>query len=115
MDGPIRSAVHALKYEGLTAIAPALGGLLNNVSALDRLEVDFIVPVPLHSRRMRERGFNQAELLAAPVATQRVLPIRNDVLRRVRNTEPQVATAGEKERILAEGRAIYRRKRAPSR
>ena len=101
MDGPIRSAVHALKYEGLTAIAPVLGGLLNDVYALDRLEVDFIVPVPLHSRRMRERGFNQAELLAGPVAAVRGLPIRTDVLKRVRNTEPQVATAGERERIAS--------------
>ena len=98
MDGPIRSAVHALKYEGLKAIAPTLGALLSQVDALERLEADVIVPVPLHPRRLRERGFNQAELLAGPVAAERGFHLETRLLRRTRNTAPQVETAGEQGR-----------------
>jgi len=101
MDGAIRSAVHALKYDGLTAIAPLLGSMLNQVAALDRIEIDAIVPVPLHPARFRERGFNQAELLASPVAASRRWRLDSGVLRRTRHTPPQVKTGSEQEREAA--------------
>lgn len=101
MDGPIRSAVHALKYDGLTAMAPALGSLLSQQESLDRVEFDLVVPVPLHPKRLRERGFNQAELLAGPVAAERGIRLETGLLRRTRHTAPQVETAGEQERAAS--------------
>jgi ComF family protein len=101
MDGPIRSAVHALKYDGLSAIAPLLGEMLNRVPALDRVEIELVVPVPLHPARLRERGFNQAGLLASPVAASRGWRLDPTALRRTRNTPSQVSTRSEHERDLA--------------
>ncbi len=89
-DGLLRDAIHALKFGGCQALAEPLGRLIGEVAATDsRLRADVVVPVPLHPRRLRERGFNQAELLAAEVAAYLNLPMHGDVLRRVRETAPQ--------------------------
>jgi ComF family protein len=50
---------------------------------------DMVIPVPLHASRRRERGYNQAELLARAFASMQGLPVRTDVLMRVRATEAQ--------------------------
>lgn len=52
---------------------------------------DYIVPVPLHPRRLRERGYNQAELLARRVARLRGLHVRTGLVRRHRYTPPQMS------------------------
>ena len=67
-EGAIRDAVHALKYRDLRAIAPVLGAELAETVQSRLGNIDVIVPVPLHRRRLRSRGYNQAELLARPVA-----------------------------------------------
>lgn len=53
------------------------------------MEVDVVVPVPVHPARRRKRGFNQAELLADALSAGLELPVRTDALRRTRKTEPQ--------------------------
>ncbi len=50
---------------------------------------EFIVPVPLHPNRLRERGYNQAALLARQLGERGGLPILDEALRRVRETAPQ--------------------------
>ena len=63
-EGPVRELIHALKYGNVRAAAPELGWLLAlYIESLD-LRPDVLVPVPLHRRRERERGYNQSELLA---------------------------------------------------
>ena len=63
---------------------------------------DAIVPVPLHARRMRERGYDQALELARPLAAALGLPLRSDLLQRVRATAPQSELdAGQRQRNLA--------------
>jgi len=62
-DGWVRHAIHCLKYEGERARARHLGDLLIPLLPLG-VRVDTVVPVPLHPTRLRERGFNQAMLLA---------------------------------------------------
>lgn len=57
-----------------------------------------IVPVPLHKRRLRERGYNQALELARPLARALNVPCRHDVLRRVRHTDAQSALGAEQRR-----------------
>ncbi len=57
-----------------------------------------IVPVPLHKKRERERGFNQSMLLAERVGKRFALPVRQDILMRVKNTKPQSKTMGQEER-----------------
>ncbi len=83
-DGSLRGIVHALKYGGRRSVARRLGALMRDRAA-DALEgADAIVPVPLHRRRRRARGFNQAEELGQHLG----LPIC-DALRRIRATPSQ--------------------------
>ena len=91
LEGPLRRAVHRLKYRGQTGAARALAGLLPAAVGLaGPLPPDtVVVPVPLHAARKRERGFNQAEALAAPLAAALRLRLEPAVLR-VRETASQV-------------------------
>ena len=57
-----------------------------------------VVPVPLHSRRLRSRGYNQSALLAREIGKRLNLPVREDLLVRVRNARPQVETQSQQER-----------------
>jgi len=68
-QGTIRSLLHLLKYEGLEPITTRLGGLIaDRIAAIPGLPGRMlVVPVPLFTDRRRERGFNQAELLARAV------------------------------------------------
>ncbi len=61
-------------------------------------DVDMIMPVPLHSKRLRQRGFNQALLLAHRLSERNKIPFSCDNLVRVRPTRPQVELTGD-ERI----------------
>jgi ComF family protein len=95
----MRTAIHALKYGRRPAVAHPLGRLMADIGG--RLTaaaagacapadvVDAIVPVPLHPGRAAERGFNQAELLAAPCADRWGVPLLTRALARLRPTRPQ--------------------------
>ena len=91
LDGPAQSAVHALKFGGIRRIGPLLGRLLataqETAGALS--DLDLLVPVPLHPARQRERGFNQAGLIARGAAEALGVPVRGDLVRRVRPTRQQ--------------------------
>lgn len=63
-DGPLRAVVHALKYGGRRTLARPLAQLMCGVGREVIAGVDVAVPVPLHRKRRRRRGFNQAEDLA---------------------------------------------------
>lgn len=85
-DGALRSIVHALKYDGRRSLARPLAALMKTRGADTLIGADFVVPVPLHPSRRRERGFNQAEDLARHIGLP-LLP----ALRRVRRTASQTA------------------------
>jgi ComF family protein len=61
MEGAARALVHGLKYEGIRSAAEAMASVMRQV--LESVEIDGLYPVPLHSSRQRQRGFNQAESL----------------------------------------------------
>lgn len=88
--GPLREALHALKFGGRRALARPLADLVVEQWA-DRLpgDVAALVPVPLAPARERERGFNQAALLAERIAAALEIPARPRWLVRVRSTRPQ--------------------------
>jgi predicted amidophosphoribosyltransferase len=69
-QGVIRRAIHALKYEGRTEVAVPLAELMVTKWGEGLFPVEFLVPVPLHPRRLRERGYNQAALIAKQLASR---------------------------------------------
>jgi ComF family protein len=101
-DG-MREAIHALKYGGRSVLAAPLGRLLAEAGAraLPAPPADWadgLVPVPLHPARLAERGFNQAEVLAAPCAARWRLPVLGRALVRARATLPQTDLDAEARR-----------------
>lgn len=103
---PLREWIHLLKYEGRRDLAPLLARYL--VAALDRPDwreivpqLNAVAPVPLHHERLRERGYNQAELLAQGLCERRRLPLRTDLVQRSKLTRSQVglSSAERKENV----------------
>ena len=92
-EEPLRSYIHALKYDGNTRLAQPLGMLLVQGYRALGIRADCIVPVPLHSDRHRQRGYNHAALLARVCATQTNLPLFENMLIRHRATLSQVGLA----------------------
>ncbi|HOU23300.1 MAG TPA: ComF family protein [Anaerolineae bacterium] len=88
--GPMRQAVHHFKYGGLRALAPTLGKMLADNWSEDPYPADLIVPVPLHSSRLRQRGYNQSALLARELGCRTGLPVSEQALTRKIATPPQV-------------------------
>jgi ComF family protein len=89
-EGPIELAVHRFKYRGWRRLAEPLGLLLAERLVVEGVAARTVVAVPLHPSRMRQRGFNQAELLAAELRRRLLLTAPEGVLVRTRATPPQV-------------------------
>ena len=94
-EEPLRTCIHALKYDGKTQLAEPLGNLLAKAYVAYGLQIDVIIPVPLHSERLQQRGYNQAVLLARQCALQIAIPIREDILIRQRATPAQVGLVAQ--------------------
>jgi ComF family protein len=112
----MRAAIHALKYGGRTPVAGPLAALLvERGTALLPADAgggpafDGVVPVPLHPARLAERGFNQAELLAAPCAAAWGRPLLPQALGRVRPTQPQTELDADARRRNVAGAFAVRR------
>lgn len=89
-EGVVRQAVHALKYRGRRVLAEPLGSLLAGFARSRRWPAATIVPVPLHARRERDRGYNQSALLGRVLAEGLGWPLLCRSLFRWRHTDPQV-------------------------
>ena len=94
----IRKAIHELKYQNLRALASPLAQLLHEHLAANPLPADILVPVPLHKKRLRERGYNQSELIARELSRTTGLPLNTDCLIREHYALPQARTASVAER-----------------
>lgn len=88
MEGAVREAVHDLKYHGVRLVAPVMGKHMAERVRASGSTFDEVMAVPLHPKRLRERGYNQAHLLAVEVARDLGLPLRAGALRRVRHSPP---------------------------
>lgn len=108
-EGPVRQAIHRLKYSNLTAVAPTLALLLQRAYTEAGWTADLVAPVPLHPARQRRRGYNQAERLARPLAESLALPSAPGCLRRVRATADQIGLdAGGRRANVAGAFAVAR-------
>ena len=92
-----RTIVHALKYDGM----PSLGLVFGRLMAMKLLKKSslpgntILIPVPLHPAKLKERGYNQSERLAAGFASFSQHDVCNDLLKRTRKTETQTALGHE--------------------
>jgi ComF family protein len=90
-NGPIASAVHRFKYTGRKSLAGPFGTLLRYAwHQFPELQpVDTLIPVPLHRSVQRQRGFNQAQILAMALSQWVNCPVLKGALIRTRRTRPQ--------------------------
>ena len=97
-DGLIRQVIHQLKYRNLRALAAPLAQLLQDYLIANPVPGEVLVPVPLHKKRLRERGYNQSSLLARELGKLIDLPVVDDYLIRQRHASPQARTPTVDER-----------------
>lgn len=88
--GALRRAIHAFKYQGQVRLAEPLGFLLAEAFIRYNLRAHALVPLPLHSQRQRERGYNQATLLARVCAAHLKVPCLENLVVRQRPTRAQI-------------------------
>ena len=102
-EGILRDLIQCLKYDGFRPLARPLGRhLIDAARRLATDSFDLVLPVPLHSRRQRLRGFNQSALLAAQLAKLCSMPMGSDDCVRVRDTPPQTGLrAAERRKNVA--------------
>ncbi len=94
---PVKTLIRDLKYKSATKVAGTLsqifcdnvGHVLKNLKSKNAV----IVPVPITPQRLRERGFNQSEILAAALSRHTGITLTNDILFKIKNTASQVAVA----------------------
>jgi ComF family protein len=110
--GPARDLVGALKFRGATGVADMLAAQIA-ANAPASMLAGALVPVPLHSRRLRRRGYNQAGLIADALARRTGLEVA-DCLRRGGSAATQVGR-DRRERRLGPGGSIELRAAAPAR
>ena len=96
-DGLMQHLMHRLKYSGRKSIGKFLGQQAGYAlkSAPWIREVDTIVPVPLHPRKFAKRGYNQSEVIAEGIAQTINVPVQQEGLVRIRNTDSQTRKSRE--------------------
>ena len=97
-EGLVKDCVHIFKYNNRQMLSAPLADLMSrftNENLLDK-KFDIIVPIPLHRSKMRERGFNQAELLAKDLAKAINTPVCANALKRIKPTISQTGLSKTK-------------------
>lgn len=102
-SGAVGLGVRRLKYSQERHLVEPLAALLTECLAARPVTADLLLPVPLDAARARDRGYNQAALLAAPVAATLGVPVVPDALRRIRATRPQVGLSARERRANVRG------------
>lgn len=96
--GPLRAAVHQLKYAGARRMAQPLGALMaaTVTGHIQAWPVDALVPIPLHPQRLAERGYNQAAELAVVIAQSLGVPVADHLVRTRATTQQASLHARER-------------------
>lgn len=116
-EDPVDRLITGLKFHGELAGARVLGTLLaRHILAQNVRLPQWLVPMPLHAARYRERGFNQAAAIAAHVAARTGVALDNSLLLRVRATAPQTTLTAAERRGNCEGAfAVHPGRHSPAR
>ena len=89
-EGAIKKAVHRLKYERDLGLGKVLGKMLVPIVQEHKWDIDLIIPVPLGRKRRKERGYNQAEIIAFPLAHYLKIRFDPNIIKRCRETKTQI-------------------------
>jgi len=113
-EGTLRLLLHELKYRGRRRVAPRLAEALLQTPEAGRVlgGSHVLLPVPLHPKKRRVRGFNQSELLAREIASRTGLPLAASALKRLRNTRSQTGLSAAARRVNMRGAFAIRKKTA---
>ena len=96
--GPAGSAVRYFKYHDVTSLAgPMAKSMIAALEQIQPVGVEMVVPVPMHPKRLKRRGYNQSELLAREIAAVLEVPCENGLVR-VRDTVQQARLDGDERR-----------------
>lgn len=89
--GKVQNIIHNLKYKNQTGLGIKLGKLIGDRlnSAPDYMDIDLIIPVPLHKKRERSRGYNQSELIARGISAVLNISVNSNTLIRTITTDTQ--------------------------
>jgi len=103
--GILKDCLYNLKFRGDRRLAVPLGRILGKKlkSSVNTGKVDMIIPVPMHPNRIKERGFNQAALLAREVGREILKPVDERILKKKRDTIPQVQLSQRERRSNPRG------------
>ncbi|QBD81949.1 ComF family protein [Ktedonosporobacter rubrisoli] len=104
---PLRACIHELKYNGNIRLAEPLGALLAQAYQAHGLHADLIVPIPLHHERERQRGYNQANLLAQVCSARLALPLLHTLVSRVQPTKAQTHLSASERQQNVLGAFLY--------
>ncbi|UCC94942.1 MAG: ComF family protein [Candidatus Omnitrophota bacterium] len=97
-DGIMRQAIHELKYRNLKSISNCLAELLFLYLKDNPLPGEVLVSVPLHDKRLRQRGYNQTSLIATKLSRLTSIPVVEGCLIRLENSSPQTRSSTVEER-----------------
>jgi ComF family protein len=110
-EGGLAEAISRFKYQGATHLAKPLGKLLIDYrnTGFSFSDFEVILPTPSSRERLRDRGFNQALLLARQVSRAHSIPLNFEALRRIRHTLPQTKLSGpEREKNIRGAFEVHR-------
>jgi len=102
-EPPLDHYLHALKYRGARHLGRALALTLKPMVDGARGRIDALVPVPLHRTRLLERGYNQAQEIAAPLARALGVPVLQRAIARRAAVEPQTGQGASRRRAGVAG------------
>ena len=96
----IQKIIHEMKYHYSPDLCRYMGRIMATEESIERVlpEIDYLIPIPIFADRLRERGYNQSELLCYGISDETGIPVLPDAVRRVRRT-PKQALRGRDERI----------------
>lgn len=103
-DSTIMELIHSMKYRGFSRIGRELGFELGKLIKEKSVKVyDKIIPIPIHHARLRERGFNQSELIAQGISNAIDVPTCSDIIKRSKYTQTQTQlSAQERKKNVAD-------------
>ena len=94
----VKQAIHRYKYDFVKELANPLGQLMVKKLNQENIKNSILIPIPLHPKRLRWRGFNQAELLAQVISKELNIPVINNLLIRTKHTQPQAKIENAQQR-----------------